>query len=174
MDAQPGTASADELAQMTYALEDSRRALALYVSDTRDGTANLRSLWRSAVDDMLAQLTRWAEGLAGTTPGSGTGTDAGLSGLGDAFGTVGTLVSLLGSSGSPTQVQLSNPTVPRPSAALTSTTRQSTGAQETVAAGAVQITAQTLDDRAVAQAADTLAAEIRRRLTFDDTRAGRL
>jgi hypothetical protein len=169
MDEQAVTASADELAQLQRALDDSRHALARYLTDTRDTTANLRTLWREAVDDMLGQVARWVEGLAG----AGAGRDTGVGALADVFGTVGSMAALLGTSGSPTHVQYDNPSVPRPSAAGLAA-RVPSGTQVVVGAGAVQITAQTLDERALLQAADTLAAEIGRRLTFDDARTGRL
>ncbi len=154
------------LGQGTVSLEDFTQAFQRHA-------VSLRTQWRQTVDGLLADLARWTDGLHENAEGFAALDGGGMQGT---FGALGTLVGLAGGYGKPPRVAYGNPAVPRPPGTLMPELLDTPGRQVavTVAEGAVQITAQTLDESALARAADTLAAQIQARLAFEDRRAGRL
>lgn len=139
-----------------------RGACEEFVRGLQHGAVNLRASWSQALNVMELELGRWLDTVLSTT-GAG----------GEALRAVGTLAGLLGSDAHPAQVNFAHPHIPHPAGALLpGEVATRLAPQLAVHPGAVQITAQTLDDDAITRAADLLATRLQERLAFEDGRQG--
>ncbi|HOF86848.1 MAG TPA: hypothetical protein PLZ36_01920 [Armatimonadota bacterium] len=160
------------LRAVNAALGESEARMEQFVRAFHRQAASLQTQWRRTVDAMLVDVARWLEGMNDGARGF-TALDGGMGGI---FGAVGSLVGLATGDGKRPRVTFGYPAVPRPPGALLPDPVESGGraVAVTVAEGAVQITAPTLDEAALAHAAETLAARLQERLAFEDRRVGRL
>jgi hypothetical protein len=164
-----GEDAAAGVAALETALARGESRLEQFAQAFHRHAASLRTTWRRAVDDMLGDLSRWLEGVNGL---AGASSDTPL----ESAGALGTLASLAYGGGKAPRVRYAHPSVPRAPGSLTPELVDAGGrtVAVTVAEGAVQIHAQTLDESALARAAEALAAQVQARLAFEDRRAGRL
>lgn len=164
-----GIDAATGMAELETALGRSEARLGQFALAVQRHAGSMHTEWRRAVDDMLGDLSRWLEGMNGF---AGVASDSPLG----AFDALGRLAGLAFGNGKAPRVRFSHPAVPRAPGALTPELVDTGGraVAVTLAEGAVQISAQTLDEAALARAAEALAAQIQARLAFEDRLAGRV
>ena len=157
---QAGDEAARGADAMGESLTRSRGAFEELVKGFQNGSASLQARWHDAVDDVMTQVARMSDGLL-----SGSSS---LSGAVEGLGAAGSLFGMAQGHGSGPHVTFDHPRVPLPPGAM-----HPGAVGVTIAEGAVQITAQSVDDSVLAHAAEMLAADIQARLAFEDRRFGK-